>query len=71
MLAYTPLLFVLMALLDNPGLVAYVQKVDKCFREELDELNPWWMLNAIPMVDVKGVKLPPGACAYSLALELH
>ncbi|SJL05074.1 uncharacterized protein ARMOST_08446 [Armillaria ostoyae] len=44
----------------DPALVAYIPKVDKRFREELEELNPWWMLNVIQMVSMKGQKLRPG-----------
>lgn len=64
----TPL-SILMVSVEDPALVAYIQKVDKRFRDELDELNPWWMLNVMQIVDRKGEKISVGACAFSLIFK--
>ncbi|KAK0485889.1 hypothetical protein IW261DRAFT_1415779 [Armillaria novae-zelandiae] len=44
----------------DPALNAYQNKVERKFREELNDLSPWWKLNPVPVFNVKGDKIPPG-----------
>ncbi|PBK59941.1 hypothetical protein ARMSODRAFT_982625 [Armillaria solidipes] len=46
---------------NDPALVAYIPKVDKRYRDDMQELNPWWMLNVMQIVDIKGRKIAAGS----------
>ncbi|SJL04859.1 uncharacterized protein ARMOST_08230 [Armillaria ostoyae] len=46
---------------DDLALVAYIPKVDKCYQDDMQELNPWWMLNVMQIIDIKGQKIAAGS----------
>ncbi|KAK0216059.1 hypothetical protein IW262DRAFT_1299322 [Armillaria fumosa] len=51
---------ILFSVQSDAALVAYENKVERKFCNELKDLSPWWKLSPVPVYNVKGEKIPPG-----------
>ncbi|KAK0471123.1 hypothetical protein IW261DRAFT_1513146 [Armillaria novae-zelandiae] len=52
----------------DAALQKYVHKVDPKFQDDMNELSPWWKLNALKITNTKGEIVSPGA-AQEKAME--